>query len=101
MNIKCSNTPGVFTISDDSGEIATLQGVVGKGREVTRLIRRMADDCIPPADRRIEAASNWLQTFEEFWAESEEAEHTDVGRANELLQSAAVVLQNELKGWVS
>jgi len=71
-------------------------------------MKRDTCGCAQRAERRIEAASNWLQDFyvlwrqvdpEEFYAVCEEAEHTDTSRAWELLKDAAVVLENELKGW--
>lgn len=62
-------------------------------------MKRDTCGCAQRAERRIEAASNWLHDFEEFDAECEEAEHTDTSRAWELLKDAAVVLENELKGW--
>ena len=62
-------------------------------------MKRDTCGCAERAERRIEAASNWLQDFEEFYAVCEEAEHTDTSRAWELLKDAAVVLENELKGW--
>lgn len=100
MRYTCSDTPGVFKVraTDDSETVGYFQVIPGKGIECRPALEAIGQ-AGEPAQRRIEAASDWLQDFEEFWAESEESEHTDVGRANELLKAAAVVLENELKGW--